>query len=147
MCAWLGVSRSGFYEWRDRPASATAQRREDLKALVAEIFDDSDETYGYRRVARRRARGTIGGLAVLQRESLTAVRVGPTGNRTSRREEQRTLPNRRDPTLRIAVGGAHAQGCGSRGHTGLHPPQGGDNMAGLSRREAKAVEPFDPLAT
>jgi transposase InsO family protein len=96
MCAWLGVSRSGFYEWRDRPASATAQRREDLKALVAEIFDDSDETYGYRRVARRRARGTIGGLAVLQRESLTAVRVGPTGNRTSRREEQRTLPNRRD---------------------------------------------------
>ena len=50
MCAWLGVSRSGFYEWRDRPASATAQRREYLKVVIAEIFDDSDETYGYRRV-------------------------------------------------------------------------------------------------
>ncbi|WP_225878680.1 hypothetical protein [Spongiactinospora rosea] len=38
MCAWLGVSRSGYYEWRGRPASATAQRRTMLAALVVEIF-------------------------------------------------------------------------------------------------------------
>ncbi|MEX0741527.1 MAG: IS3 family transposase, partial [Phycisphaeraceae bacterium] len=50
MCAWLEVSRSGFYEWRDRPASATAERREALKAKVTEIFKDEDETYGYRRM-------------------------------------------------------------------------------------------------
>jgi len=50
MCAWLEVSRSGFYEWRDRPASATARRRDDLKLLIAKSFEDSDGTYGYRRV-------------------------------------------------------------------------------------------------
>ncbi|MGN9847560.1 IS3 family transposase [Nonomuraea sp. H19] len=50
MCAWLGVSRSGYYEWRGRPASATAQRRALLAASVAEIFAGSHETYGYRRV-------------------------------------------------------------------------------------------------
>ncbi|MEU7839019.1 IS3 family transposase [Nonomuraea sp. NPDC049129] len=50
MCAWLGVSRSGYYEWLGRPASATTQCRTLLTALVAEIFADSHETYGYRRV-------------------------------------------------------------------------------------------------
>jgi putative transposase len=50
MCVLLGVSRSGFYEWRTRPASATAERRGELKALISKSFDDSDGTYGYRRV-------------------------------------------------------------------------------------------------
>jgi hypothetical protein len=50
MCVLLEVSRSGFYEWRTRPASATAERREELKVLITKSFDDSDGTYGYRRV-------------------------------------------------------------------------------------------------
>lgn len=50
MCAWLGVSRSGYYEWRDRPESATARRREELKHLIIVSFEESDGTYGYRRV-------------------------------------------------------------------------------------------------
>ncbi|GAA3000549.1 IS3 family transposase [Streptosporangium longisporum] len=50
MCTWLNVSRSGYYEWRERPASATAQRRALLTQLAAEVFADSHETYGYRRV-------------------------------------------------------------------------------------------------
>lgn len=50
MCAWLEVSRSGFYEWRGRPASATAKRREELTAFITCSFEDSDGTYGYRRV-------------------------------------------------------------------------------------------------
>jgi transposase InsO family protein len=50
MCEWLEVSTSGYYEWLDRPASATAERREWLKLLIVKIFDESDGTYGYRRV-------------------------------------------------------------------------------------------------
>ena len=49
-CVWLGVSTSGYYEWVDRPASATAQRRKHLAALIEAIFEESDGTYGYRRV-------------------------------------------------------------------------------------------------
>jgi putative transposase len=50
MCAWLDVSTSGYYEWRDRPDLATACRRTWLELLVKKAFDESDETYGHRRV-------------------------------------------------------------------------------------------------
>jgi putative transposase len=56
MCSWLRVSRSGFYEWRSRADSATTTRRNELKLLIAKAFDDSDGTYGYRRVALQLAR-------------------------------------------------------------------------------------------
>ena len=52
MCARLGVSRSGYYEWRNKPESATTARREQLKILVAKAFEDSDSTYGYRYYSR-----------------------------------------------------------------------------------------------
>jgi transposase InsO family protein len=44
------VSTSGYYEWRNRPASATEIRREHLKKLIRAIFELSDDTYGYRRI-------------------------------------------------------------------------------------------------
>lgn len=56
MCAWLRVSASGFFDWRKRPDSATAQRRERLKKLIAQEFELSDETYGYRRIHAQLAR-------------------------------------------------------------------------------------------
>ena len=59
MCEWLGASRSGFYEWRSRPESATAKRRQRLRRAIKDIFDDSDGTYGYRRVAAELARRQI----------------------------------------------------------------------------------------
>jgi len=35
MCRWLQVSRSGYYEWRNRLGSATARRRQLLNPAVA----------------------------------------------------------------------------------------------------------------
>lgn len=59
MCVWAQVSRSGFYDWLARPASASAARRRDLEVLVAGVFEDSDGTYGYRRVHEELARGQV----------------------------------------------------------------------------------------
>jgi len=50
MCGWLGVSKSGFYEWRGRPLSAAAQRREELKEDIKSLFDMFEQRYGYRRI-------------------------------------------------------------------------------------------------
>ena len=56
MCEWMAVSTSGFYDWLVRPMSATATRRAQLRLLVATAFEDSDGTYGYRRVHAQLAR-------------------------------------------------------------------------------------------
>jgi putative transposase len=50
MCALLDVSTSGYYEWRDRPMSDRAVRREALMVRIEEEFARSDRTYGYRRI-------------------------------------------------------------------------------------------------
>ena len=50
MCLWAEVSKSGFYDWLSRPASATATRRRELEVMITSIFEASDATYGYRRV-------------------------------------------------------------------------------------------------
>ena len=50
MCDVLEVSASGYYDWRSRPASATAERREELGGHIRRVFEASRETYGYRRV-------------------------------------------------------------------------------------------------
>jgi transposase InsO family protein len=56
MCRWAKVSRSGFYGWRGRKPSVSQLRRRRLAALVAWSFEDSDGTYGYRRIHAHLAR-------------------------------------------------------------------------------------------
>lgn len=73
MLAWLAVSKSGFYEWWDRPLSAAASRREELRLKIGALFDSFGAIYGYRRIHAElvRAGETVGPELVrkLMRES------------------------------------------------------------------------------
>ena len=52
LCAALGVSRSGFHAWLNRPVSARAAYDEKLGSAMRKSFKDSDRTYGARRIWR-----------------------------------------------------------------------------------------------
>jgi len=98
MCRWLGVSKSGFYEWRSRADSATAERRKKLALIIRRIFDDSDATYGYRRVAAQLARqGTVAGaelVRLLMRElGLVACQPRPWRPATTQQGQAGPIPD------------------------------------------------------
>jgi putative transposase len=58
LCRALGVSRSGYYDWKDRPPSKKATEDATLTEKVREVHDRSRGTYGYPRVhAELRALG------------------------------------------------------------------------------------------
>ena len=69
MCEWLEVSKSGYYEWRSRPQSAAAKRRELLKIKIKALFDANNGEYGYRRIHAALVRG---GEQVQPRDSSAA---------------------------------------------------------------------------
>jgi transposase InsO family protein len=50
LCKCLGVSRAGYYAWRERPASEHARTDERLRVLVREAHERSRKTYGSPRV-------------------------------------------------------------------------------------------------
>lgn len=88
MISWMGVSRSGYYDWRDRPPSAQAARRQELTAIVRWHFDDSDGTYGYRRIAAAMNAagqhvdpGTV--KSIMSSEGLLAAQPRGSGPRTT----------------------------------------------------------------
>lgn len=98
MCTWLGVSRSGFYEWRDRPTSATAARRELLKTKIQALFDAHHGTYGYRRLHAALLRGGESAGAELVRRlmrqlGLVACQPRPWRSTTIRDEEAAAAPD------------------------------------------------------
>jgi len=50
MCQRLGVSPSGFYEWRDRPLSPRAAANDRLLKRIRELHEASDGVLGRRRI-------------------------------------------------------------------------------------------------
>jgi putative transposase len=58
MCQQLGVSRSGYYAWKERPESEWHKADRALAEVVTEVHQESRGTYGSPRVlAELRARG------------------------------------------------------------------------------------------
>lgn len=84
MCRRLGVSKSGYYEWRKRPDSATTQRRGELRMLIRKAFDMSDSTYGYRRVHAQLLRWGVAAGPELIRQLMREVGLVPCQPRPKR---------------------------------------------------------------
>ena len=49
-CQVLEVSRSGYYDWLERPASAASDRMKDLKVKIKKVHEENRYVYGSRRV-------------------------------------------------------------------------------------------------
>jgi len=50
LCKVVGITRSGYYEWRSRKQSSRARENQLLKSKIVEVFAASDETYGAPRI-------------------------------------------------------------------------------------------------
>lgn len=92
LCRVLKVSRSGYYDWRDRPPSKRDRENADLIEQIREIHHRSRETYGYPRVhAELRA------LAVRCSRKRVARLMRKDGLRGCMRGRRRKHTTRRDP--------------------------------------------------
>jgi putative transposase len=85
MCGWLEVSRSGYYDWRSRPKSATAKRRELLKIKIKALFEANNAEYGYRRIHVALVRGGEQASSELVRQLMRELGLEPCQPRPRRR--------------------------------------------------------------
>jgi putative transposase len=90
LCSVLGVSRAGYYAWKDRPPSPRARRDRELLEQIGAIHAESKATYGWprvhaelghrgvhvsrKRVARLMRWGGLSGM-VRRRKGKTTIRV------------------------------------------------------------------------
>ena len=94
MCRVLEVSRSGFYAWRSREASAADVRREELTAEVKEIHAQVKARYGSPRIhAELAANGhacSVNFVAQVMREAGIAAKTKRKFRQTT--DSNHTLP-------------------------------------------------------
>ena len=53
MLKYLGVSRSGYRSWLKHTPTDTEKRREDIKAKIQDIYDESKQNYGAPKITRK----------------------------------------------------------------------------------------------
>src|SRR6266508_3699385 len=92
MCQVLGMSRSGYYAWRNRPASQRAQANERLRVQIREEYQLSRKTYGSPRIhAALKRKGVVCGRKRVAR----LMRLDNIAARRARRHIPRTT--QKDP--------------------------------------------------
>jgi putative transposase len=89
LCRVLRVSRSGYYEWKDRPPSNRDRENATLTERIREIHQRSRETYGYLRVhAELRALGVRCNrkrvAKLMRKDGLRGCMRGPRRKHTTR---------------------------------------------------------------
>lgn len=99
MCALLQVSKSGYYDWRDRPQSPTQQRRDLLADKIAALFAAFGATYGYRRIHAEllRTGEQVGDELVrtlMRKLELIAVQPKPYRRTTIQGDDATAVPDR-----------------------------------------------------
>ena len=72
MCRVYGVTRAGYYAWRERPVSARVQQDEKLKPQIERVYKASGKTYGSPRVYRELRKA---GVAVGENRIARLMRV------------------------------------------------------------------------
>ena len=92
-CDVLGVSRSGYYRWRDRPASASATRRVELAAKVRAVHEANRRVYGSPRVHAALA---ASGERVCENTVAKVMRQHEIRARTARKYVPRTTDSAHD---------------------------------------------------
>jgi putative transposase len=98
MCAVLDVSRSGYYAWRTRPASAREMADAEFVKTIRRIFEDSRETYGYESVwrvmqAEEQGCGKHRARRLMRQEGLVVKQVKRYKRTTKANPEHQPAPN------------------------------------------------------
>src|SRR4051812_18579417 len=97
MCRVLSVSRSGYYDWKDRPSSKRSQQDAALTERIHEIHHRSRATYGYPRVhAELRAIGIRSSrkrvARLMRKAGLKGCLRGRRRKRTTTRRDGSAMP-------------------------------------------------------
>jgi len=111
MCRVLGLARSGYYAWLESPLSQREQLNQALTDEIRQVFEESQQTYGSRRIrAALRTKGIVCGRArvgrLMRRASLSvpltrrvvttkANPSDPTGENKLARDFSATAPNQK----------------------------------------------------
>jgi transposase InsO family protein len=94
MCKVLGVSRSGYYAWRDRPPSEREMANRRLYEKIERVYNESGGTYGSPRIYRALKRQ---GVACSENRVARLMRLHGLRAKQTKAYKTTTKRNKADP--------------------------------------------------